>query len=318
MSKLRTKGQAPKKKLEHKLWSESVPKLQVAWDSTSLKDFTTCPRLYQLHMVDGWVPKKKPARLHFGICYHLGLETYEREKAKGKDIVEALVAALRKAWEEWGDYVSDDNRRTKFTLTRSIIWYADQYAVDPAETMILPSGEAAVELSFRVVLPWINPDGNPYLACGHLDRIVRLGTILRVSDAKTTVSTLSDYYFAMYSMDIQMDLYDFFGRIALDEEISGILIDACQTAVNFSRYSRGFSDRKPKQREEWLDELQYWIIQAESCAIDDYWPMNKSSCTKFGGCRYKRVCEREPSVRKMILESEFKIDHWNPLENRGD
>lgn len=302
----------------HKLWHPEIPALQLAWDSVSLRDFDTCPRLYQLHMVEGWVPKRKPVTLHFGICYHKMLETYEREKIRGRDFNTSLRSALAAAWKEWGDYVSDDNRRTKFTLTRAGIWYADKYLVDPAETLVLPSGEAAVELSFRIMLPWDHPGGDPYLICGHLDRIAKLGDDIRVVDAKTTASTISDHYLSMYDLDVQMDLYDFFGRIALSDEISGIMLDVCQTAVTFSRFQRAFSDRKPGQREEWFKELHYWIIAAEMCALEGYWPQNKTSCSKFGGCRYREVCRRDPSVRELVLKSDFKVEHWNPLENRGE
>ena len=301
-------------------WSEKVPDLQIAWDSTSLKDLESCPYLYYLHIIRGWVPKRRPPALHFGIAYHRGIEVYERGKAKGLDFNDAVIGGIRSALREWGDFDSDDNRRTKFTLIRGLVWYADKYLMDPAKTVILRSGEPAVELPFRVPLPWLTPDGDPYLACGHLDRLVQLGDTIRVSDAKTTVSTLSTTYFARYDLDVQMDLYDFFGRTIYPDEnmIAGILIDGMQTAVNFSRFGRYFSDRRKGQRDEWIEQLGKWISFAEYYAKTQVWPMNKTSCSKYGGCRFCEVCSKEPSVRHVVLESDFMIEHWNPLRDRGE
>jgi hypothetical protein len=308
----------PKAKVKLSLWSETIPKLQMCWDSTSLRDFETCPYLYKLHMIDGWVPKKRPPSLHFGIAYHKGLEAYEKQKVLGSDFNEAVRTGLRAALLEWGDYQSDDNRRTQFTLARSLIWYADKYLIDAAETLVLPTGRPAVELSFRSPLPFFSVDHQQFIACGHLDRIVHYAGGIRVSDAKTTVTTLSQRYFDMYDLDVQMDLYDFFGRVTLEKEIDGILLDVAQVAVNFTRFQRGFSNRTDEQRDEWMSDLEFWIKQAEDCAIKEEWPQNKTSCSKFGGCRYREVCAKSPSVRKVVLEADFKVDHWNPLENRGD
>jgi hypothetical protein len=299
-------------------WCTEVKHLQIAWDSTSLKDFQTCPYLYKLHIIDGWVPRRRPPALHFGIAYHRGIEVYERAKADGLDFNGAVIKAIRAAAEAWGDFASDDKRRTLYTLIRGLIWYADKWIEDPAETIILPSGKPAVELSFQVPLPWQAPDGTQYLMCGHIDRLVKLGDDIRVSDAKTTVQTLSSSYFRRYDLDTQMDVYDFFGRVIFPEGIAGILIDGMQTAVTFSRYERWFSDRKPGQREEWFTQLEYWLSLAELFAQRDAWPQNKTSCSKYGGCRYCEVCEKEPAVRHVVLESDFMIETWNPLEPRGE
>lgn len=309
----------PKPKPEGpRLWCESVATCQAAWDSTSLVDFMTCPRRYQFHMIEGWVPAKRPPTLHFGIAFHEGLAGYYQAKVDGQSHNKAIAAGLRRAWAAWGDYQSDDNCRTKFTLSRGLIWYADRYVEDPAETVVMKDGTAAVELSFRTTLPMHNPDGGQYMVCGHLDRVVKVGDVFRVSDAKTTKTTISDYYLRMYDLDVQMDLYDFAGRIVLMDEISGIMLDVMQTAVNFSRFQRAFTDRKPGQREEWMDEILFWIEQAEICAINEYWPANKTSCSKFGGCRFREVCTKEPCSRKVVLESDFKVERWNPLQSRGE
>jgi hypothetical protein len=210
--------------------------------------------------------------------------------------------------------------------------YLDHFHDDPAETFILENGSPAVELSFRFELDWgpersmsdgygAPPHNQPYLLCGHLDRVVDFNNDLYVMDRKTSVSTLSGYYFDQWTPSNQMTLYTLAGKVMLNSPIKGVIIDAAQVLLEKpNAFARGFAYRTADQLDEWLLDLRYWLGQAEAFATADYWPQNDTACHKFGGCQFREVCSRSPQVREQYLKGSFdKLapeDRWNPLKAR--
>ena len=78
-------------------FTKANPKLQLAWDSTSIGWLKTCPRKYQLKMLDNWTTKASAAPLEFGIMYHSALESYDKARAKGLSHEEAQGLAVKEA-----------------------------------------------------------------------------------------------------------------------------------------------------------------------------------------------------------------------------
>ena len=274
-------------------WSKELPGLQTAWDATSMNLLQTCPRKYYYSQVLHYRVKTFQAPLSFGILMHKALETYHGFKAKGQEHDEAAQGAMDfclSAGKELDQ--STETERTRFTLTRAVVWYLDQFRTDPAETIILSNGKPAVELSFRVAMPLDTPDGLPYLWCGHIDRLVSLEDRIGVSDIKTTKYSLSDNWFQRFSPSNQMSGYLFGCMVILPEEpCKKILIDAIELKVNFNRFLRGFANRTTGQIEEWVKETGVWIKMAEQFAEQEHWPMNLEICDKYGGCPFrKNVC----------------------------
>lgn len=217
----------------------------------------------------------------------------------------------------WYPWESDDKNKTRYTLIRSLVWYLEQFKSDPAETVILENGKPAVELSFRMEIPLINPDGDPYLLSGHLDRLVRFGGSIFVTDVKSTKTTLNSDWFKKYMMDNQMSMYSTASKVVLKERAVGIILDAIQVAVTFTRCLRGFVKRTPGQLDEWLEDTMFWIKQAEGFAARRHWPMNDTSCNKYGKCVFRdNVCSKDPSVRPKFLDTHFRKETWDPLKSR--
>jgi hypothetical protein len=311
--------------------------IQYAWDSTSLGWLKECPRKYQYSMILGYRTKSDSVHLDFGRWYHNGLEQFDKLRALGHDYEESLrqvvASALRLTWtypddaDTTGDpgkpWNSDHPNKTRETLIRSLIWYIDHFKDDPAQTVILDNGLPAVELSFKMELEW-GPDENgqletkdqPYLLCGHLDRVVNFAGGTYVMDRKTSSSTISNNYFDQYDPDNQMSLYTMAAKVIYKTPVKGVIIDAVQIAVGFSRFSRGFTYRTDSQIEEWLNDTKHWFELAESYATEGYWPMNDKSCHKYGGCPFRKVCSKSPEVRQKFLDSDFTISPWNPLVPR--
>ena len=298
---------------------EGIP-IQYAWDSTSLGWLKECPRKYFYSMIEGYRPKSDSVHIRWGALYHAALETYDKAKANGEDHQSALRRAIRflmlETWdrETASPWVSDHNAKTRETLVRSVVWYLDQFGQDdPARTVVLSNGQPAVELSFKLHLSF-GPTGNqPYILCGHLDRVVEFAEGTYVMDRKTTSSTLNPQYFEQYDPDNQMSLYTMASKVIYATPVKGVIIDAAQVAVGFTRFSRGFTYRTDAQIEEWLEDLRYWMDHATVLAKEARWPMNDKSCHKYGGCVFRKVCSRSPEVRQIFLNSDFVKQPWNPL-----
>lgn len=307
--------------------------IQFAWDSTSLGALKKCPRYYQYKLIEGW-GNETGIHLRWGSEFHSALEDYQRSRALGirhddavHDTLRALLARLS-GWEPQPNSKSEE-LKTKENLLRSVVWYLEHYNPDPAETVILANGKPAVEVSFQFEIDvqprafghhqdLLEANGTAnYLLCGHLDRIVRFADHTFVMDHKTTTSTPGPYYFAQYEPNNQMTLYTLASQIILGSPIKGVIIDVVQIAAGFSRFSRGFTYRTADQLEEWLENTKHWLRYAEGLAADGFWPMNDTACDKFGGCEFRGICSKSPSVRQRFLESEFeRREPWNPLKAR--
>ena len=294
--------------------------IQWAWDSTALGWYKTCPRLYYYNMVRGVRAKSENVHLLFGTWFHGGLELYDRLRAEAyshDDALHEVVQSLMTlTWINGEPWKSDHNTKTRENLVRSVIWYVEHFIADPAETITLKNGKAAVELSFRMELGSDVEPGTPYILCGHLDRLVNFTGGTYVMDRKTTGSTIGSYYFDQYDPDNQMSLYTMAGRVIFKAPVRGVIIEAAQIAVGFTRFARGFTYRTDSQLEEWKEETKDWLARAKADALRGYWPRNDKSCHMYGGCTFRKVCNKSPEVREKFLEADFHESKWNPLEAR--
>ena len=311
--------------------------IQFAWDSTCLGLIKSCPRLYQYTMIDGYVAKGESIHLRFGIEYHQALQDYDIARAEGtshEDAVHSAISELVRRTHDWSvdETVKPGKYKNRQTLVSLVLDYLDHYVDDPAKTYIKSDGKPAVELSFRFELDWgpngwhhgdtyTNADPQPYLLCGHMDRVVSFNDQLFVMDHKTTTTTPSQYYFDQYEPHNQMTLYTIAGQVVLGAPIKGVIVRAAQILLEKeNRFVSGFTIRTPDQLEEWMYDLRLHLERAEEYATAGYWPMNDTACDKFGGCKFRQVCSKSPSVREIYLRSDFEQlpleERWNPLRSR--
>lgn len=290
--------------------------IQFAWDSTSLGYFKRCPRLYEYSIIRGLRSSGADIHLFFGGLYHKALENYDHLLTQGTSSEDALVKVVRElfisTWIDGKPWESGDTAKNRENLIRSVIWYITQFGEsDPAKTIVLKDGKPAVELSFKMPLDW-KIDDQHYILAGHLDRVVTFGGETFVMDRKTTGTTIGTYYFERYDLDNQMSLYSLAAKAVFDSPVRGVLIDAAQIAVGFTRFGRGVTYRTDEQLGEWLADLKVWLDKAREYAEAKYWPQNDAACF---GCRFVKVCSKSPLTRDIEL-NQFEVRHWNPLENR--
>lgn len=308
--------------------------IQWAWDSTSLGWLKECPRKYYYHMIEGWSGRGESIHLEYGILYHAALEEYEGHRFQGLNHEEATRAVIKtilqrtwrdgKPWRAAIDLQSDDKAslKNRENLIRTIVWYLEKFKDDPAKTRMHPvTGKPMVELHFQFDIdtkPFSYKPPINYALCGYLDRVVDFQGEPFGMDRKTTTTTLGSYYFEQFDPDNQMSLYTIACLIAFKTAVKGIIVDAAQIAMGFSRFVRSFVFKTPDQIDEWMKDLGMWLMQAEIYATKNYWPQNDKSCHKYGGCPFREICSKSPSVRDRFLESAFVKREWNPLIPRGE
>jgi hypothetical protein len=290
--------------------------VQRAWDSTSLSWRKKCAQLWKYSMIDGYrLPDEAGTAvdLFFGQVYHTALEHYYKLTHAGASHNEAVRLIIREAltltWLDGKPWESGDTNKTRETLIRSIIWYFESFdhRTDNAKTITLANGKPAVELSFRFDV------GGGYMLSGHLDRVVDFLGDIYVMDHKTTTKTLGPYYFRGYSPHNQMTLYTIASQIAYATPAKGVIVDAAQVAVNFTRFERGFASRQAPVLQEWLDDFHYIAEAAARDVLNNRFPKSDDFCVY---CAFKDVCNADPRMRQKMLDSNFVKKHWNPLEVR--
>jgi hypothetical protein len=306
-----------------KLMSYTADGWQHAWDGTSVAAYEKCPRYYKLRYLDGWQPRHRSEHLTFGGVFASALELHCKLVAEGSD--NPLRAVIRQAMiDTWViEYDEDGNEdggtpwlslhptKTRETLIRSIVWYVENFIDDPTETVVLSNGKAAAELSFSI------PLSADILYCGHLDRLVSYSGGKYVMDQKTTGTTTTPRFFDGFKPDVQMGGYTWAGKQLFDLPLSGVIIDAVQIAVGFTKFVRGFVTYPEPLLVEWHDNTISTIAEAKRSHEANVYPMRRSSCGNYGGCEFRRVCSRIPAHRETILHAEFeRAERWDPLQRR--
>jgi hypothetical protein len=301
--------------------------LQFAWDATSLSSFAKCPRYYAYKHLEGWTHPNKSVHLVFGGLYATALEHYFKHRASGVDHESALRSIVHEALIETWEHERDEdgsripgtgkpwdslhNTKTRETLIRTIVWYFEQFAEDTTSTVHLADGSPAVELSFALPVD----DGLVY--CGHIDRLVTYGEHAYVMDQKTSGATLSKNFADQFSVDYQMSGYSYAGKVILDSPVSGVIIDAAQIAVGFSRFERFFVHKPDALLNEWYDIMLATASAARSATREQRFIPNFASCGNYGGCEFRKICSRSPEHRQRALDAEFvRRPRWDPLEQR--
>lgn len=235
--------------------------------------------------------------------------TTQSEAAMGECANCAGLGILQGTGSPW---LSDHNTKTRENLIRTIVWYLDQFGDDDTcKTVILSDGNAAVEHSFQ-----LDAD-NGIVLSGHIDRLIDYDGKVYVQDQKTTGSTITMRFFDGFNPDTQMSLYTFAGRALFGIPVKGVMIDGAQIAVGFTRFERGFTFRDEGSLNEWYDEAMYTIEGARRAMREKFFPKNAASCGNYGGCEFRNVCARSPSVREQFLKADFvQQPRWDPLESR--
>lgn len=291
--------------------------IQFAFDATSLEYAKRCGQLYKYKMIDGYNSIEENVHLRWGAEMHLAFHNYHLLRADGIDHNEAVFHVIREVLYSTEDWNPDHKYKNKEFLIRTVIRYLDKYEHDPAVTLILANGKPASEVSFRYELDYGPVEGQPYVLCGHLDRVVDFNGEIFFEDYKSSTTTPSDWYWNQFHPHNQMSMYVLACQVVFQTTIKGGIIDNIQLMMDDTRCTRGFTYRTNEELEEWLVDLKYWLGQVRQWAETGHYPKNDTACEKYGGCKFREICNKSPHVRERFLKSNFvKAEPWNPLKPR--
>lgn len=213
-------------------------------------------------------------------------------------------------------YMPGHPQKNRKTLLRAVAWACDDLSHPGAlRAIALPSGTPAVELTLVVPSGLKAYTGEPYMIVGKLDEVCELGEggPRYVVDNKTTTRDLGRVYMSQFAPSTQVDTYDFAAYVGFPFETSGVVIRACQTLKDGTRFDVQEIPRTPAMRDEYLERFGYWMAEAEAYAGSGHWPARTASCPM---CPFKGVCKHEQGYWQAHLEADFVIEHWDPLTER--
>ena len=301
----------------------------ITLDNTQLSAFMRCPRYYYYAHVEHLAPARLPEPLGFGLALARGQEVWHAERARGAEFLPALRKAIREACivardPEWAPEDADDASpwlfssytRSLETLLRTLVWYADRYREDAFRVLVAPhTNKPAVELSFSL-------DLSPSLVfCGHMDRVGEFGGSVLVGECKHTTGNIGAFYFGSFQHDAQTTGYVWAAK-ALGLPAVGVVLDASQVAVSFSRFHRDLIHKSEAQLQSWYDTIQIVAQEIQTRLESTPYTMhafrkNYSACYARGPCPYLPLCSApSEDIRRAEIATSFTPRHWDPLQIR--
>lgn len=300
--------------------------VQFAWDSVSMGAAKKCPRYYYYTIYMGLVGKEENPHLKFGIEFHSAQEYLDHIRVQrpleDKDLREALRLVMRETGGRDPDtgifspWRSIHEKKNLESLIRAVIWYFDEYHTDHYKVIQLANGKAAVELSFRFPVG-LKYDSEQLLYCGHLDSLGQVADNVYGLDRKTTGGALTQQFYSQFSPSVQITGYNLASRLVYNVPSQGVVIDAMQVGAGFVRFGRQIIANTQAQLEEWLTSVTYTMQDSIRWLDNQFWPMNESACTMYGGCTFQSICSKDPGAREMFLRAGFEQRAWDPLQTRG-
>lgn len=288
-----------------------LPVIQRPIDNTAFQAYAACPREYNYSMIQHRRSSGRgSAPLAYGKMWHRMMETHY--KSGGQQTLVRMV--LDKEWPEIDHKLIDDHR-TGERLWLDYLGYLKRWGADPkaeqGKTVGWPD-RPLVELQVNAMAGSLI---HPY--AGKIDRIIELGGLHYVEDHKTT-SRMDKHFQSQFENDNQMKGYVHQAKYLFPAlKIVGVRINVLHILKGASNYERFLVTYPPAILDEWAENMNRWLrrIARDTEAGDFPGHYGNNGCSrKYGLCQYSRVCSASPRVRQRILEEEFEVNEWNPLE----
>ena len=290
-------------------------------DNTVLSAYMACARR-GLYM--GWLHRRKGGTLSpalaFGSGWHHIMEAHFKHAECSLD--ELVADVTEYAAERWEDHQQLDDHRTFQRAILEYKKYIKTYGLpwnEEAKTVGWPENPL-VEISSDVAIPDAR---HPY--AGKKDRIITVHGQYLVEDHKTASRADS---FAAYEMDNQMIGYAVQAQLLTGRPIAGVRVDRLVVRKNDSELERRTISYGQERLRQWMQNYDRQLDRLErdlelfaknpDIATTDGFPLNFSACHgKYGMCVYAGVCSLPPRMWQGVLEDDFEVIPWNPLEVTG-
>lgn len=208
-------------------------------------------------------------------------------------------------------WLPEENNYKLHQVVRTVVWGADTMEkgnIKPVEAMNAdPEAEGE---EFLVEFPR-SYNGESYWLRGYFDGVAEIPPYPSryVRERKTTTKTISGAgYRSRFAPNTQIELYSWAAPIwakikGFEGDFVGVLLDAFQAAVGFTRTARFTLNPSDDVKGEFVQDMDHYLSLAEMFAVVGYWPKNRSSCFL---CQFKKVCSAPKSARPGLLAKEFE------------
>lgn len=305
-------------------------------DNTLVSNFASCPRKAYLGYILHLKPKRKSIHLHAGKAYAAALDAFRtafyttsspayhnRELAEIAMTREFLTAygydPEVESEEDWAKSPKSGSRMLEMLFAS-----LDERPplTDPIQPLIL-DGKPAVEKSFTLDLDFNHPDTNdPLLHHGRFDMLADYNGQIFVYDDKTCTS-LGPQWIKQWDFRSQFTGY-VLGAKSFDLEIAGAIVRGHCILKGSFKFADAITFRKPFQLERWWEDthgLLHAMIQMYERAKEYPDPLSaraafpmfgafNDTCSQYGGCPYKALCESQYPQRWL---GEYEVRVWDPV-----
>ncbi len=237
---------------------------------------------------------------------------------EGKTPLESFAAGAERIIHEWGEAEPDLPYGTK-TLESCLVALLstiEEYPLDsdPIKPLMI-NGKPAVEFSFALPIPDVfHPvTTEPILYTGRFDMLAVYNDALFICDDKTS-NRLGDYWKKQWEMASQMTGYQYIAK-QFGYDIQGIIIRGVGILKREITHALVIEQRSKHLTEIWLEQLQRDVRRMIRSWEEQYWDYSlDDACTAYGGCSYIGLCKAKEDKLSGLINSEFEVREWNPLE----
>ena len=293
-----------------------MSKTILSFDSQNLNAIQSCARKAQLQFIENLQPQTKAPALEKGDLLHKIMEIADGLLGSCSNFESDTWLALREAqypipddprnifnldWKAKIDFAisagsyfaskMEIDSETSSSVIHQVKEYYDFYRHDPWSTLVVE------EVATKVIY---EDDELQVLYSGKIDRVVEQGNVRAPMDHKSSErrqdpSSLSNQFIGYcWLLDCNYIIID---KIGFQKTLKPV--------ERFQRYVLTIDEARIQ---EWLTNSIWWIKHYwEESLKKNNFPMNLTSCDKYGQCTYAPICESNPEGRAWKKELSFIV-----------
>jgi hypothetical protein len=276
-------------------------------DNTALDAYMTCPKKFEYAYLlnrrgDGTTPA-----LSYGSAWHKAMEAHYKTNGDESAVRRAVIMG-------WQPHDRTDDHRTVERVLTEYGNYVKRYGLPDVEardygTTVGYPDAPLVEISTEAAWPEAL---HPY--AGKIDRIIEWHGLFFVEDHKTT-SAMGPKFFQQFDPNNQMMGYAWLAQLLTGLPIAGVRINAHAVLKTQSKFEREVVSFAQERLKDWGNNYNYWVRRMETDIKANDFGHDFNACAgKYGMCPYVPVCTMSPHYRMKVLEKDYPINVWNPME----
>jgi hypothetical protein len=289
-------------------------------DSTKLKAFQECPRMYFYEYVLGWRSEYPNLHLEFGKAWHYAMEHLLLHGYEAKSVSEAWNL-LNEHYRRFFSIEMDEGNAPKNpsnALTALMAYVREYERVDREQKVLHTEIAGTVALDDHRLLHF------------RMDSILEVDNMIRSREHKTG-STVSRSWTDQWSLAVQTWTYNHVLYSLFPKDIVwGVEINGTFLQKKENKFLRVPARRSLQMMEAGFWNILHWFYEIETemerlseCKEADKvmmcFPMNPSHCTSYFGCKYMDYCLAWPNPLQRCDEVPMglKREFWNPQDEES-